>query len=402
MPTTPPDPEQPDDGLEPDKDAFDAEVEAFFQMAEQLPSPEMPDGERATPADPPIDQAGIDASELSDFLRLVEATLGPESFSEGSAGSDTDATWGPFRLHRVLGVGGTGVVFLAQEMSTATLLALKTPRPEAMLDPAARTRIQNEAEALSRLEHPNIVHIEETGEVGPVSYLAWRYVEGETLKARIQRQHTLSPDQAVDLLGKLAAAMHHAHERGILHGELSSSNILLQAANDEPLLSDFGLAMDPSLVTRGTDQTELTRYLAPEQLEGRRQDITIRTDVWALGVILYESLTGQLPFPGSNAQAVIQKVLHEFPIAPSSLRPAMDANLEAICLKCLDKQPERRYSTVTDFAHDLNAWSAGQPVQARPVGWFGRVLSWVKRRPVAIALVVLLALVVLTLAVTRF
>ncbi len=304
------------------------------------------------------------------------------------------ARFGRFFIQRELGRGGFGVVFLAEDPHLQRPIALKLPRPDALGNPDLRARFLREARAAARLDHPNIVPIHEAGEVGPVCYMVSAYCPGENLAVWLGRQRgPLTPREAAALTAVLADAVQHAHEHGILHRDLKPSNILLEprprGANATPLaadelpflprLTDFGLAKlleaEDELTTSGVILgTPL--YMAPEQAEGWVHAVGPPTDVYALGVILYELLTRRLPCQGPSLLLTLERVRSWEPAPPRRWRPEVPPDLETICLKCLQKEPRQRYATAGALAEDLLRFGRGEPIHGRRPGLPARMGRW--------------------------
>jgi hypothetical protein len=297
--------------------------------------------------------------------------------------------FGRFIIKSELGRGGFGVVFLAEDTVLRRHVALKVPRPELLLDSATRRRFLQEAKAAAAIDHPHVAPIYEAGEVGSLCYLAAAYCPGVTLAAWLAQRSTPPPSrQAARLVESLALALQCIHEQGILHRDLKPGNVLLwpspePAGPDElpfvPKLTDFGLskvlaeniAESRSSVLMGTPL-----YMAPEQAEGRLAEIGPATDVFALGVILYELLTGQLPFSSAIMVEVFDKIRQAEPPPMRKLRGDLPRDLETICLKCLQKRPEDRYASALALAEDLQRFLEGREVVARPTTPFTRVHRW--------------------------
>jgi WD40 repeat protein len=296
-----------------------------------------------------------------------------------------------------LGRGGMSVVYLAQQKNPPRKVALKMIRSA---DASQADRLQIEAQAVARLQHPNIVQIFEVGIAAGQPYLALEYVAGGTLADRLARKPQ-PPALAAGLVAMLARAVHYAHQYGVIHRDLKPTNVLLSAGPDIPLadclpkIADFGLA---KLLTGGEGHTGshevlgTPAYMAPEQAAGRSKDVGAATDVYALGMILYECLTGRPPFLAENWAEAHQQILFHEPVSPRRLQPKVPLDLETICLKCLHKDPARRYPTAESLADDLACFVAGKPIKARRVGIWGRTKRWARRRP---ALAVLLGLTLL-------
>nr|MCU0706375.1 serine/threonine protein kinase [Fimbriiglobus sp.] len=285
--------------------------------------------------------------------------------------------FGDFTLEAELGRGGMGVVYRARQRSLDRTVAIKMVREAHLASEADRGRFRGEAEAAARLHHPNIVAVHEVGSNDGQAYLCMEYVNGCTLAQLVNAEGPLPPRAAAELVATIARAVQHAHEHGVLHRDLKPSNILLATESEgypswgaepdrprgplAPKVSDFGLA-------KRTDRAEsLTRtgavvgtpsYMAPEQATNRR-DITPAADVYSLGAILYELLTGRPPFQASNPVDTLLLVLEQEPIPPRDLNPTVDRDLELICLKCLQKPSELRYQSAAALAADLEAYRVG-------------------------------------------
>jgi serine/threonine-protein kinase len=298
----------------------------------------------------------------------------------------------------VLGQGGMGVVYQARQLRPNRLVALKMVLAGAHAGPQQRARLYLEAEALAGLQHPNIVQVYEVGEHDRCPYLALEFVDGGGLDHKLARQPQPA-GQAAEVVETLARAMHAAHQRGIVHRDLKPANVLL-TADGTLKITDFGLAK--RLESQGQTQTGQVmgtpNYMAPEQAAGMTHAIGPLADVWALGAILYEMLTGKPPFAAATAYQTIELVLSQEPVAPGRLRRQVPHDLETICLKCLQKDAKKRYASAQDLAEDLRRFRAGEPIQARPVSRAERAAKWVRRRPLLAALCVLLAVTALGLA----
>ena len=245
---------------------------------------------------------------------------------------------------------------------------------------------------MARLEHPNLVRIYETGETDGRPYFSMEYVDGGRLADSL-RGTPMSPRRAAQLAETLARATHAAHERGVIHRDLTPSNVLLTSGG-EPKIVDFGLA---KLTIGGAGRTETgdilgtPSYMAPEQATGQSKEVGPAADVYALGAILYEMLTGRPPFKGESVLDTLAQVVNDEPVAPCRLQPKVPRDLETICLKCLNKEPDRRYSSAAALAEDLGRYLAGEPVRARPIGAAGRAVRWARRRPAVASLLAVCA-----------
>lgn len=340
---------------------------------------------------------------------LTLSTPGTE-FGTGVPGDGAESLkrLGRFVVQRKLGSGGFGVVLLADDPVLKRLAALKLPRSPAALDPAQRARFLREAQAAARLQHPNIVTVYEAGEADGICYLAAAYCEGPDLAAWFERQAgPLAPRVAAEIVAALAGAVEHAHQNGILHRDIKPSNVLLDPAGKTgefpfaPKLSDFGLAK----LLESDDDATMTglllgtpRYMAPEQAAARRDAIGPASDVYALGVVLYELMTGRPPIVGGDNADTLRRVVSEHPAAPRKLAPRIPRDLEAICLKCLEKSPGRRYASAAALADDLRRFLSGEPTQARPMGRVGCAVHAIRRRPVWAAFVGVCLAALLTIA----
>jgi serine/threonine-protein kinase len=292
-----------------------------------------------------------------------------------------------------LGRGGMGIVYKARHIELNRLVALKIVLAGVYAGLEERTRFHLEAEAVAQFQHPNIVQIYQVGAHGGIPYFALEYVSGGSLDKKLAG-HPLPPCQAARLTQTLARAIHAAHQRGIVHRDLKPANVLL-TADGTLKITDFGLAKRIDGKARQTKSNIIVgtpSYMAPEQAAGRTREIGPATDVYALGAILYEALTGRPPFHNEGTWDTITQVLNEEPLPPSRLQPKVPRDLETICLKCLKKDPDKRYRTAAELADDLQRFLDGRPVLARPIGALERSWKYVKRRPTVVALMALAAL----------
>ena len=317
---------------------------------------------------------------------------------------------GRFILRRLLGRGGFGIVFLAEDPSLSRSVALKIPRPQIMFSKQAKQRFIREAQLAALLDHPSIVPVYETGEIGPVWYIASAYCNGPTLAAwQSQRVDRVPPRLAAHIVRNLASAVQHAHSRGVLHRDLKPSNILLEPT-DKPQLPGFPFVLkvaDFGLGIRLKESHELTRtgmllgtsrYMAPEQARGDAKAIGIATDIYALGVILYELLVGRPPFVDKHDSETLRAIQHDLPPETPLRSRRVPRDLQAICLRCLAKQPQLRYSSAAELADDLERQFNGHPVIARSIGPVARSARWVSRNRIASALfgVIVVSLIAVT------
>ncbi|MCI0464808.1 MAG: serine/threonine protein kinase, partial [Gemmataceae bacterium] len=300
-----------------------------------------------------------------------------------------------------LGRGGMGVVYKARQQSLDRVVALKTLRADVGAGPDELSRFRREAEAVARLQHPNVVQIYEIGAHDGQPFFALEFVDGGSLDRKVNGVPQPAP-QAAQLVEVLARAIEAAHQCGVIHRDLKPANVLL-TADGVPKITDFGLAKRIDLDTAGTQSGAILgtpHYMAPEQAAGKTKDVGPTADVYALGAILYELLTGRPPFLGETMLDTLEQVKTAEPAPPRRLQPKVPRDLETVCLKALAKEPRRRYLTARELAEDLRRCVAGEPIRARPVGVWERGLRWARRRPTAAALVVVSVLTVLGFVVT--
>jgi serine/threonine-protein kinase len=280
------------------------------------------------------------------------------------------AAFGDYELHEEIGRGGMGVVYRATQKSLGRTVALKMLLRRDLASPADLARFRSEAEAAARLDHPGIVSIFEVGECEGHPFYSMQFVEGTTLSRRLAAGR-LPPREAAALLAEVADAVQAAHDRGVLHRDLKPSNILIDALG-EPHVSDFGLAKrlegDASVTHTGAI-LGTPCYMSPEQAAGSRGDVGPTSDVWSLGAILYQMLTGRPPFQAATPMDTLLAVLESDPPVPRSLERGVDRDLEMIALKSLQKPQDLRYASATDLAADLRSFLAGEPVAARRGGF---------------------------------
>ena len=316
--------------------------------------------------------------------------------------------FGRFTIVRELGRGGFGVVYLAEDPLLKRTVALKLPLVEFLAGTESWRRFLREAQAASRLDHPNVIPLLDAGAVGPLGYIVSAYVSGPSLEHWLRRHpRGISQRWAASVVSALARAIEHAHGRGILHRDLKPANVMLstgdhgrsatdpdswQSSDPEtwiPRICDFGMAKLHEVDgddTRSRTVCGSPPYMAPEQAEARKCDIGPATDVYGLGAILYQSLCGRPPFSGNSSLEILRNVVAVEPVSPRKLGRGVSRDLETICLKCLLKRPESRYSSARELADDLDAYLAGRPIKARRPAFWIRTAKWARRHPAAAAL----------------
>ena len=323
-----------------------------------------------------------------DRMDRVAAPLRPDDGIDATTDGGDEAPslpasvryFGDYELLEEVAHGGMGVVYKARQVSLNRLVALKMILRGAFAIDRDIARFRAEAESAASLDHPHIVPIYEVGEEAGQQYYSMKFVDGTSLAGLARGDMRAEVMSLLDI----ARAVHYAHQRGILHRDLKPSNVLVDSGGVR-YVTDFGLAKRLTdtnrSLTQSGDMVGTPRYMAPEQAAGRK-DLTIAADVYSLGVILYERLTGRAPFMADDLLTLLRQVRETEPARPSSLVSGMDRDLETVVLKCLEKEPGRRYASAEALAEDLSHWLAGRPVAARPVGQGERFWRWCKRNPV--------------------
>lgn len=359
--------------------------------------------------------------EIVECLQLLERVWPRHRSAEGLPPRPTQI--GRFKIEGLLGQGGFGIVYLARDPTLDRSVALKIPRVHALLRPEFLERFRREGRAAGGLDHPHIVAVYEAGEADGVCYIAAAYCPGPTLSAWLKEHPSgVPPRTAAELVAQLADAVAYSHSRGVLHRDIKPGNVLLSprstGGNGEqarsngrkgdlpfvPRLGDFGLAkvVEDAAAEEGTAQAETVThavlgtpaYMAPEQIVGGAGRGAAAVDIYSLGAVLYELLTGRPPFQGSPAEVLEQSRTAD-PVSPRRLNRSIPRDLETISLKCLEKEPGRRYAGAEELRDDLRRFLEGEPIRARPPGAFVTGMKWMRRRPAAAALVVTVAIAVL-------
>ena len=350
--------------------------------------------ERCPDCGAPLTRAGFcPRCVFSSASQSRPASASPGNLAAGEAGAAGAGTFGPFdQLEPLSEQGAMGIVYRARHRPTKRIVALKLLRSDHLVSEEKVNRFQREVEAMAKLDHRGILPVYEVGRHHGQPYFSMKLVEAGSLKEQMRAgRWQMGPEgprawqhRVAALLEAVARAVHHAHQRGILHRDLKPANILVDD-QEQPFVTDFGLAKfietGPD-VTRGPVFLGTPDYSSPEQAGGRSGDLTTATDIWGIGVMLYELLTGTTPFMAENSAAVLEQIQRSEPRRPRLLRRAVDPDLETICLKCLDKEPARRYGSAQALAADLARYRRGEPIEARPVSEGERLWKWVRRRPV--------------------
>lgn len=375
----------------------------------------------------PIVQTGyplsyrISATQLSRLSKLpLHSTLDNSNEPTGQIGD--------YLIIRKIGQGGMGTVLECEDLKLKRRVAIKTIRPE-LLTPQILNRLEREAKNQARLNHPNIISLHELGSSNGWPFLVMELVEGRNLREQI-REFPLAPTQAVSVLAQLAHALDYAHSKGILHRDLKPSNILIIEKHGScdskhsstptsqsnsptlvPKLLDFGLSI---VIGSEHDLTHLDSipgtpaYMSPEQSLDPHANLTPASDIYSLGVILYESLTGRPPFKTDNVQLTLSMIQKSLPVSPRTLLPGLSRDLETICLKCLEKDPGQRYSSALALAEDLERYQNQQPILARPASSLLKLKRWCQRNPAlsstlaaTVVLMITLVLVSLNFAISQ-
>lgn len=315
-----------------------------------------------------------------------------------------------YEIRERLGAGAFGVVYRAEDVRLHRSVALKLPLSGALADPSTRAWFLREAQAVARLHHPQIVELYDVGEVDGIVYLASAFCPGLTLSEWIKRAGGPIPaDEAAEVIVALCEAAQHAHERGVLHRDIKPQNVLLDSTMRfrrlafTPKLNDFGVARILEASTDGLGRTVTAgligtpRYMSPEQASGGRDEIGVASDVYAIGVVLYELLTGSAPIRGDGDADTLRRIVAEEPMRLRRRNPTIPRDLEAICLKCLEKSPQRRFASARDLSDELNRFLRREPTHTRPLAIPVRATRWVRRHPAGAGLIGVVGLAALAL-----
>ncbi|MEW6157262.1 MAG: serine/threonine-protein kinase, partial [Verrucomicrobiota bacterium] len=290
--------------------------------------------------------------------------------------------FGDYELLDEIARGGMGVVYKARQSSLNRIVAVKMILSGHLASAADVKRFQTEAEAAANLRHPNIVAIHEVGDHDGQHYFSMDFIEGKNL-AEVARGHPMPARRAAEIVKAIAEAIHYAHQRGTLHRDLKPHNVIL-GANDQPHITDFGLAKQiqrDSGLTREGSIMGSPSYMSPEQAAGKQEQVGPASDVYSLGAILYELLTGRPPFREENPAATLVAVLNDSATPPSKINPRVPADLETICGKCLEKRAERRYHSARELAEELDRFLNHEPILARPISRVRQMWNWLQKHP---------------------
>lgn len=384
--------------------------ESIQQMGESTPVLSVEDGDAASPS---FSDEGHCQQVLQQIEAMADAVETVNNAADASIPVTSGSTGPPpeiagYETGPLLGQGGMGAVYQARDVRLNRLVAIKVINQQSTSEHLKR--FQTEAEAVARLQHPHIVQVFALGEYEGHPYLALELVDGHSL-AELLQGTPLEPKQAARLCATLAEAVDYAHQQGIVHRDLKPGNILMAGSpqsqtQDEgappeiadlvPKIADFGLARqmeDDQERTRDGTILGTVKYMSPEQAEGRVRDVGPSSDMYSLGAILYELLTGHVPLVGNSTLETLKLVSSTEPVAPAKLLPSLSADLSTICMKCLEKNPARRYSSAGALADDLHRFLAGEPILARPVSETERAIKWARRHPAIAGLLMTVALV---------
>ncbi len=324
-------------------------------------------------------------------------TAGVEHSKQAVASGDSEPSspavevlryFGEYELLEEIARGGMGVVYRARQPSLERIVALKMILAGQFASKEIIQRFRGEVTAAALLQHPNIVAIHDVGIHDDQHYFSMDYVEGQNLSQLVDNR-PLPPAKAARYVKLIAEAIHYAHQQGILHRDLKPSNILIDSGTDQPRITDFGLAkrLDGESTLTITGQVlGSPNFMPPEQASNDRGKVGRHSDVYGLGAILYYLLTARAPFQADSLEGIVTQVLQSDPISPRTLNPSVPRDLETICLKCLTKEPNKRYATAGELAEELGRFLRDEPIQARPVTQTERAWRWCRRNPMVASL----------------
>jgi len=346
-------------------------------------------------------RAGLDAA-IDDESSAAETPTLPSSDTDSEAPVPGTKVryFGDYELLEDIARGGMGVVYKARQVSLNRIVALKMILAGQLASEDDVKRFHAEAEAAANLDHPGIVPIFEVGQHDGQHYFSMGFIEGSSLSAKVA-DGPLPPRDAAEYTKKVAEAVAFAHQHGVIHRDLKPANVLLDG-NDEPRVTDFGLAKkvegDSELTATG-QVLGTPGYMPPEQASGKIDEVTETADVYSLGAMLYNLLTGRPPFQADNPLDTLKQVVEQEPVSPRQLNPKVPQDLETVCLKCLDKERPRRYASAQDLADELQRFLGGEPIHARPISTSARAWRWCKRKPALAGLWAAVALLLLTFGI---
>ena len=346
-----------------------------------------PDPSNATSSQLPQNTASIDSNDVGRTVDQQEGPSSTQTILSGRAESKPPAIPG-YEILDTLGRGGMGVVYLARHHGLNRLVALKMILAGSHAGSDSLIRFRTEAEAVARLKHPNIVQIYDLGESDGCPFFSLEYVDGGSFAKELNGTPQ-PPMKAAELVSKLANAVHAAHQSGVIHRDLKPGNILL-TKDGQPKVADFGLAKQLEGSSHQTVSGSILgtpSYMAPEQAAGRVHDVGPQADIYSLGAILYEAITGRPPFRGATMLETLEQVRSQEPVNPTSLQPRTPRDLETICIKCLQKEPGKRYASAQALADDLQRFLRHEPIHARSIGLWERFDRWRKRNRLVAALI---------------
>ncbi len=315
-------------------------------------------------------------------VELPTSPLAPKSSTGFESGIGCEGRFGDYELIEEIERGGMGVVFRARQISLDRIVALKVIKSGHLAGPQEIRRFHVEAEAAANLHHPGIVPVYEVGQVEGLHYYTMQFVSGQSLATRLEKG-PLPPDEAAQLILQVARAVAYAHAHGVIHRDLKPANILLEV-NGQPKITDFGLAKrlraEGGLTATG-QILGTPAYMAPEQAAGRDRRVGEVTDVYALGALLYATLTGQAPHSATNEVDLLLKVLDSDPLPPSHVQAGVPASLDQVCLCCLEKDPQKRYPSAAAVAKDLERFLREEPLEVPSCGLCSQLARWGRREP---------------------